>query len=145
MDRGADGTADQSKADAVIAVSASGFTTTNVGSPRQRTANRKPQLTDLEGKPPDPLTWRLPYQSVMQNLDQRKWTGVPADVNASVATNVLVNRKPRASISTPISQCAYRHLGFGVGSVPDTRVGQRGGISISLKKPHSSGRSIGRF
>lgn len=82
MDRGADGTADQSKADAVIAVSASGFTTTargkpnahgihlrdfatlsreeirnwgrtrtitlnfceftNVRSPRQRTANRKP-------------------------------------------------------------------------------------------------------
>jgi hypothetical protein len=130
------------KADAVIAVSASGFTKTardkanahgihlrdfatlsreeiqNWGRKRTLTLNfceftdvtltvrasephgpGRPQLTDTEGKSPTPLTWRLLYQSVMQNLDDDKWTGVPATVNANIGASLLVNGKPPTSMS----------------------------------------------
>ena len=129
------------KADAVIAVSASGFTKTardkanvhgihlrdfatlsrgeiqNWGRRRTMTLSfceftqvtltiraseppqpGLPQLTGLDGKPPNSLIWRLLFQSIMQRLDQDKWTGVPVTINSSVEAKVLVNGKVPASI-----------------------------------------------
>jgi hypothetical protein len=37
----------------------------------------RPQLTDAEGNAPSPVLRRLLYRSIMQKLDQDKWSGVP--------------------------------------------------------------------
>jgi hypothetical protein len=130
------------KADAIIAVSASGFTKTarekanaygihlrdfatlsreeiqNWGRRRTLTLNfceflqvtltvraserpkpGRPQLTDAEGNSPSPLIWRLLYQSIMQRLDQDKWSGVAVTVNAAVEAKLLINGKAPACMS----------------------------------------------
>jgi hypothetical protein len=59
----------------------------------------RPQLTDAEGNAPSPLIWRLLYQSIMQRLDQDKWSGIPVTMNAAVEAKLLVNGKPPASMA----------------------------------------------
>jgi hypothetical protein len=144
------------KADAVIAVSASGFTKTardkanahgihlrdfasltdaeiqNWGRTRMLTLHfceftevtltvhtsepplpERPQLTDAEGNTPSPLIWRLVYHSIMQRLDQDKWSGIPVTLDAVVEAKLLINGKPPASLrSAP--RCGASVTPFGL-------------------------------
>jgi hypothetical protein len=49
------------------------------------------QLTDPEGKPPNPFLWRLHLQSIMHRLDQERWTGVPTTIEAPVEATLLIH------------------------------------------------------
>ena len=44
------------------------------------------ELTDLDGQPLNPLTWRLLFQNIMHNLDRERWIGLPVPVQVSIGT-----------------------------------------------------------
>jgi hypothetical protein len=52
---------------------------------------RKPVLTNNEGGPIDPITWRLLIQDIAHRLDDQKWTGQPCTVDMVFAVGIKVN------------------------------------------------------
>ena len=63
--------------------------------------NRKtaePRVTDHEGKPIQPLFWRLLLQEITVCLDKQKWSGVPATTTMQIANPLLVDDERPLSI-----------------------------------------------
>jgi hypothetical protein len=56
------------------------------------------KVTGIDGRPLSPIVWRLAFQEIMRRLDQEKWTGVPATVQASLAMSLLVDGKPPLAV-----------------------------------------------
>jgi hypothetical protein len=58
-----------------------------------------PRVTDADGRPLNPLMWRLLFQTIMRKLDSDRWSGVPCTVEMQVGAKVLVDNRPPASIN----------------------------------------------
>jgi hypothetical protein len=65
----------------------------------QKSPLESPRLTDINGNDVSPLTWRLLFQSIMQQLGEQKWSGAAGSLDTTVGAAPFVNGNAPTSVS----------------------------------------------